>query len=110
MENQRELYISLNSELAKANEKEKEQNWLVAGQAKLNDLMRGVKDIDTLSRDIVRGLALYLKAQVGAIYLSGDDQDLRLAGSYALMNLGENRKYCKFGEGLLGQAAMGWEV
>ena len=106
LENQRELYISLNSELEKVNEKEKEQNWLATGQAKLNDLMRGVKDIETLSRDIVSGLALYLHAQVGAIYLVSNDQKLCLAGSYALMKSGDIRKCCEFGEGLLGQVAI----
>ncbi len=105
LENQRELYISLNSELAKANEKEKEQNWLAAGQARLNDVMRGVKEINTLSRDIICCLAPYLHAQVGAIYLADYDQNLSLAGSYALKNQGDSRQDCKFGEGLLGQSA-----
>ncbi len=91
-------------EMTAENEKE---NWLKTGQAELNDRMRGEQDIQALCRNIISYLVPYLGVQVGAIYTVGEDNLLALTSGYAYTGRHDfNRRY-KFGEGLVGQAAMG---
>jgi methyl-accepting chemotaxis protein len=103
------LSIALNrmtKTLREVTEENEKQDWFKTGQTELNDRMRGEKDIPTLCRDIISFLARYLNAQVGTIYVRGDDHNLTLAGSYALKKRGNRHKDVKFGEGLIGQAAV----
>ena len=58
------------------------QMWQTAGQAQLNDRMRGEQDIPTLASNVIQQLCKYLDAQVGALYVLEDDM-LKLAGTYA---------------------------
>ena len=83
------------------------ENWLKSGLAQLNDVMSGEKGISALSRDIISFLVGYLDAQVGTIYLRDDNNRLNLEGSYALGNSKKSISVFEFGEGLIGQAAIG---
>lgn len=81
-------------------------NWLTTGQAELNDRMRGEQEIATLGRNIITFLAEYLKAQIGALYLNGNDNHLRLVGSYAFKKRKNLSNEFELGDGLVGQAAL----
>jgi len=83
-----------------------QQNWLKTGQAELNDTMRGEQNAATLAQNTITYLANYLQAQVGTIYLTHDEKVLHLVGSYAYTTRKGNRNEFKFGEGLVGQAAL----
>lgn len=80
------------------------QIWHTTGQAQLGDKMRGEQDIPTLANNVVQQLCQYLKAQIGALYVT-EDGTLNLVGSYAYASQKPARQF-KFGEGLVGQAAL----
>jgi len=81
------------------------QMWQTAGQALLNEKMRGEQNIPTLARNVIQQLCTYLDAQVGTIYVR-EGERLTLAGSFACT--GEEAPPAQFqlGEGLIGQAAL----
>ena len=83
------------------------QDWLKTGAARLNDVMRGDPDIESLSSKVVSEIAEYLDAQVGALYLahSAGKPALSLAGSYACSKRENLPSVFNPGEGLVGQAA-----
>lgn len=93
--------------LREVTEENEKQDWLKTGQTQLNDQMRGQQDIAALSQNIITFLAKYLNAQVGAMYLAGDNSRLQLVGSYALNKGTRFSKAFKFGEGLVGEAVLG---
>lgn len=104
-----ELATSFNKmlyNLRETTEENKRQNWLKTGQAELNDRMRGEQDTATLGRNIVTFLSEYLNAQIGAIYLNGNNNHLKLVGSYAFKKRKNLSNEFEFGEGLVGQAAL----
>ena len=68
--------------------------------------MRGEQNIATFCRNTITCLADYLNAQIGAIYLASDNDHLRLVGSYAFKKRKNLSNEFKFGEGLVGQAAL----
>ena len=80
------------------------QNWISAGQTRLNDRMRGEKQIETLAGDIITCLSEYLGAQVGALFLAEDGR-LKLRGRYAYRKHDKVPGEFAWGEGLVGQAA-----
>ncbi len=84
-----------------------QQNWLKTGQTELNQKMRGEQDVVSLAYNIITYLAGYVEAQVGAIYLVDDEEQLlRLVGSYAYTDRKGNRNEIKLGKTLVGQAAL----
>ncbi len=87
--------------LAKDNEI---RNWLLTCATEMNDKLRGEKDVRILAADIILHLSSYLKANIGAIYLS-ENGKLVLSGTYAYENRKSNTSTFSFGEGFVGQAA-----
>ena len=81
-----------------------QQNWIRAGQIRLNDRMRGEKQIETLAGDIITCLSEYLGAWVGALFLAEDGR-LTLHGRYAYRKHDKVPGEFAWGEGLVGQAA-----
>jgi type II secretory pathway predicted ATPase ExeA len=67
--------------LAEVTEENKKENWFKTGQTELNERMRGEQNLAILGRNIVTFLAEYLNAQIGAMYLTGDNNHLKLVGS-----------------------------
>ena len=82
------------------------QNWLKSGAAQLNDVMSGEKRSAALSRGVISFLAGYLGAQVGAVYLLDNHNQLRMEGSYAFKKSKKSAPVFEVGEGLIGQAAV----
>ncbi|MCP4687823.1 MAG: response regulator [Desulfobacterales bacterium] len=82
------------------------KNWFQKGQMELNAEMSGVRDLAELSRGVITFLARYLGAEIGALYVSSQDNRLRLTGSYAFSTRKRLSNELKFGQGLVGQAAL----
>src|SRR5690606_5686816 len=59
------------------------KEWLQSGIAKLNEIMVGEKNTETLTTDAIQFIAEFTNSQVAAFYLLEDDR-LKLAGSFAL--------------------------
>lgn len=97
--------------LRAATENNKLQNWLKDGQTTLNEHMSGEQNITTLAENVIRFLASYLKAQVGAFYLMEqvrlqETSRLKLIASYAFMKRKGLANEFEVGEGIIGQAAL----
>ncbi|QDP84365.1 response regulator [Chryseobacterium sp. SNU WT5] len=80
-----------------------EKEWLSSSIAKLNDLTMGEKTVESLAADLLNNIVEVTKSSVAAIYLQQEDNQLHLAASYAMVNLGTN-KTLKIGEGIAGEA------
>ena len=81
------------------------RTWLLTGNGKVNDCMRGEKDVRTLAQDVIIQLVNHLNAQIGAVYLQ-ENGFLELAGSYAFTHRKQNANRFEPGQGLIGQAAL----
>ncbi|MGC1378595.1 MAG: GAF domain-containing protein, partial [Anaerolineales bacterium] len=84
------------------------QMWQTAGQALLNEKMRGEQDIATLAHNVIQHLCKYLKTYSGAIYIL-EGKSLQLAGAYAHRQKSFGQHY-QLGEDLVGQAAAEKEI
>jgi signal transduction histidine kinase/DNA-binding response OmpR family regulator/HAMP domain-containing protein len=93
--------------LRKMTEENERQNILKTGQMELNDAMRGEQDLTSISRNVITYLCRYLKAPVGALYIT-DEEDgaLLLSGSFAYQKRKSVSNRFVPGEGLIGQAAL----
>jgi len=60
------------------------QAWLRAGQNELSIRLQGEQEVEQLGEKIVRFVARYLNAQVGAMYSAEEDGRLRIVGAYAI--------------------------
>ena len=91
--------------LKKAETETANKNWLLAGNTELNDQIQGEKEVKELGQEIINQLTIYIKAQIGAVYLV-ENGLLNLVGSYAFHDKKDNEDTIKFGQGLVGQAAL----
>ncbi len=81
------------------------QAWIQHGQARLSAAMQGEQRLEQLGESVLRLLAEYLDAQVGAIYLADDARRLRRFGGFALpASFSRSGGELQPGEGLVGQA------
>jgi CheY-like chemotaxis protein/signal transduction histidine kinase len=86
-----------------------QQNWLRTGQVELSDTLHAEQNFSTMAKSIITFLAKYVKAQVGALYLTNNangDTTLQLVSSYAYTKRKSDRSEFNLGEGLVGQAAL----
>ena len=81
-------------------------DWQTAGQAALENVMRGEQPVETLCRGIIAFVTEYLEAPIGALYLDGGDGVLNLTASYAYTFRKNVSNRFRPGEGLVGQAAL----
>src|SRR5207302_4323517 len=90
-----------------------EQDWLKTNLAKFTRMLQGQKELLTVGRMILSELAPTVNAQQGVFYVvdgqkneEATDAELKLLASYAYRERkGVNNRF-KFGEGLVGQAAL----
>ncbi len=75
--------------------------WLRAGQSGLSQTVQGEHRLEVLGERVLRYLAEYLDAKVGAIYLAHGDGSFRRMAGYALP---ADAPLQRPGDGLLGQA------
>ncbi|HEV3352607.1 MAG TPA: HAMP domain-containing protein, partial [Acidimicrobiales bacterium] len=87
-----------------------EQDWLKTNLARISGLMQGQRDLQTVSRLIMSELTPVVAAQHGAFYMTqaenGDDAELKLVASYGYKSRKHISNQFKFGEALVGQAAL----
>ena len=86
------------------------QNWFKTGVAELNNNMLDKQNIQDLGRNIIGFLSKYIKAQIGAIFIATENNTLKMVASYAYKRRKSLSSELKFGEGLVGQAALEKEI
>lgn len=79
--------------------------WLQKGIAGLNEKMLGEKNLETLSYNIIEFITAYANAQLGAVYLSKNNNELILFAGISL-DKKKIKKQLRFGEDLAGQCAV----
>ncbi len=95
--------------LREANDEGRAQDWLKTGLTRLNDVMRGELNVETLATKVISEISEYLDAKIGAFYVMGgfgEEPTLSLLGSYAYTRRKNLSNLFKPGEGLVGQAAL----
>ncbi|MBC7425586.1 MAG: response regulator [Bacteroidia bacterium] len=83
------------------------ENWLKEGAVKLGDAIRGERNINTLTSNLLSCITEHVKAPFATIYLSEDNNNYKLAGSYAAADVISEFNN---GEGLLGQVALNRKI
>ena len=84
------------------------KNWLLTGNAELNEKLIGDQNIIQLANSTISFLCTYMKANIGAVYLLNEkDNTLKLTGKFAFSSAKDTTEIFKLNEGLIGQAA--WE-
>ena len=86
-----------------------EQEWLQSGLRQMNEIVLGKEDTRQLAAEVISGVASYLGAQVGALYvMEGGTGNgvLKMLGSYAYVQRKNLSNQFHLGEGLVGQAAL----
>ncbi|MEE9339194.1 MAG: response regulator [Methylococcaceae bacterium] len=92
--------------LREVTEESTTQNWFQKGQAELNEYIQGDLSTEVVAEKAIFFICHYLNAQIGAIYITDKNNDLRLSGSYAFESRKRIENTFKFGEGIIGQAAL----
>ena len=87
-------------------EKNQAHNWFNKGQTELNMKMRGEQDIETLGKNVMDFIVGYLEAQIGAIYITNENNWLRMVCSYAYDTRRKTSSHFMPGDGLVGQAIL----
>src|SRR5436189_232695 len=86
-----------------------EQDWLKTNLAKFSRMLQGQRDLLTVGKLILSELAPLVSAQHGVFYImsnSVEEPELKLLASYAHRERRGAKNRFKFGEGLVGQAAL----
>lgn len=95
---------NMKNDLARLSKENELRTWLLTGNNKLNDRMRGEKDLTVLASDVIMQLGELLDAQLGALYVR-ENGHLNLRGKYAY-DPEVQYQTIAVGEGLVGQAAL----
>jgi HAMP domain-containing protein/signal transduction histidine kinase/DNA-binding response OmpR family regulator len=108
-----ELSDTINQMIANLREttqKNAEQDWLNTNLARISGLMQGQRDLATVTRLIMSEISPLVSAQHGAFFLTesnnGDEPELALIASYGYKKRKTVSNRFKFGEALVGQAAL----
>lgn len=97
--------------LRRMSAEDEKQNWHKSGINDLNNLIRGDQEIKALSKKLITFLCKYLQVEMGVFYLL-DKQNhyfVQVSG-YAFSRRKDINNTIKFGEGLVGQAAVENEI
>jgi len=95
---------------------EENRTWSAQGLAKFSSLFRDAEDnLTDLSTLLMKELVSYTEADVGALFITRDDEgdedhSLEVSGSYAFDREKQIQGSFKFGEGLVGRAALEKEL
>lgn len=102
--------LEMRTSLLDANKNEEERNWIISGIAEVSEILRRNTELILLSEEVIAFLTRKINAIQGAFYIVNDDYEdnvfIEMVGSYAY----NKKKYLsakfKFGQGLVGQAAI----
>ncbi len=95
--------------LAETTKVNQEQDWLKTNVARFTRMLQGQRDLLTVARQILNELAPLENAQHGAFYMTETDEEgpiLRLFASYAYQDRKAVSSTFRFGQGIVGQAAL----
>ncbi|MCS5422037.1 MULTISPECIES: response regulator [Psychrilyobacter] len=106
-------YGSLIHKLKENLDERKRKNWIQKGQMDINDISQTNQDLQNLLGQLISFITKKIDGQVGVVYLlneESDEKQYELAASYAFKRRKGLPNIFKFGEGLVGQAALEKEI
>ncbi|MFZ4707090.1 MAG: response regulator [Bacteroidales bacterium] len=86
-----------------------QQNWLQEGVMRINDLLIGEDNTESIASNVLSEIAQRLDTKIGAFYIVTEDEKgplLKLQGTYAYTRRKNLSNIYRLGEGLIGQAAL----
>nr|HEX4314117.1 HAMP domain-containing protein [Kofleriaceae bacterium] len=95
--------------LAETTKVNQEQDWLKTNVARFTRMLQGQRDLLTVARQILNELAPLVNAHHGAFFMTETDDEgqmLRLFASYAYQERKAVANVWRFGQGVVGQAAL----
>ncbi|HSS02243.1 MAG TPA: response regulator, partial [Kofleriaceae bacterium] len=95
--------------LAETTKVNQEQDWLKTNVARFTRMLQGQRDLLTVARQILNELAPLVNAHHGAFFMTETDDSgpqLKLFASYAYQERKAVSNVWRFGQGLVGQAAL----
>src|SRR5947208_8348546 len=95
--------------LKETTSKNSEQDWLKTNLAKFSRMLQGQRDLSAVGKLILSELAPVVSAQKGVLYVVDNpdgEPELKLLASYACYRGNGAKTRFKFGESLIGQAAL----
>ncbi len=95
--------------LAETTKVNQEQDWLKTNVARFTRMLQGQRDLLTVARQILNELAPLVNALHGAFYMTEADEEgaiLKLFASYAYQERKTVSNTWRFGQGVVGQAAL----
>jgi PAS domain S-box-containing protein len=99
--------ITMRDNLLLNDSKEKERNWIVLGLAEASEILRTSDSLEVLGDDIIKFTINKVQAIQGAFYVVNEDEKtIELKNSFAYNRKKYLQKSFRFGEGLVGQAAV----
>ena len=102
-----QAFAEMTASLRHSHDLEALRDWYKNGQNELNNILRGDKSTEELTKHALAFLAEYLGAGVGVFYLYDEkDASLKIAASYALTRRKRQIERISLGEGVAGQAAL----
>lgn len=82
-----------------------QQNWLKEGLSSLNDMVRGDKQLQKITKEVISFITKSINGHVGILYLLDQEGQLNLTSTYAYHDRRGNFSKIKVGEGIIGQCA-----
>ncbi|WP_102349160.1 response regulator [Bacillus sp. Marseille-P3661] len=105
-----EMAKSLEEHMAEENdlkEKMRTENWIKTNWAEITTMYQGIQDIQNFARLFISKLTPIVGASYGVFYMKNErEEKLTKIASYASVETDINVKSIRFGEGLVGQAAL----
>ncbi|WP_027003895.1 PAS domain S-box protein [Hugenholtzia roseola] len=101
--------ISMRDNIQESDKREKERTWIVSGIAEIGQVLRDSQSIELLSEKVVAFICEKINAIQGAFYVVEEDEfdkEIVLMASYAYHKRKYLQKKFRFGQGLVGQAAI----
>jgi signal transduction histidine kinase/CheY-like chemotaxis protein len=96
--------VRMKTDLQQFSQENEEKLWIHGGVERINDSLRGEKEVVHLAKDALHALAEYIQASVGFIYVRQTDF-LKYAAGFAVSDPKNIPQEVHFGETVLGQAA-----
>jgi signal transduction histidine kinase/CheY-like chemotaxis protein len=96
--------VKMKQDLQQFHRENEEKLWAHAGIEKVNEAVRGEKELGVLGADVLNALASYINCSVGLLYVRSGTA-LRYTAGYAAANDGSIPLQVEIGETLVGQAA-----
>ncbi len=101
--------LKMTNELRSTSHDNERQNWVKNGVATLSDRLIGSTNLTIMGNTLLSFLADYLNIQIGVFYTTATinkEKIIEMKASYAFTEKNKGDTQYKFGEGIIGQAAL----